>query len=93
MELARLTSPRCQLTLPREVRQSSASRKGTRLFYEHDGRMVIDNAPKTETSPKRNTMTVACLRVVCPSSRQGQTHGQTAQADKLILANIRCSTR
>ena len=43
MELAKLTS-RCQLTLPREVRQKLGVKEV--VFYEHDGRMVIDNAEK-----------------------------------------------
>ena len=46
MELAKLTS-RCQLTLPREVRQKLGVKEWDKVvFYEHDGRMVIDNAEK-----------------------------------------------
>jgi len=46
MELAKLTS-RCQLTLPREVRQKLGVKEGDKVvFYEHDGRIVIDNAEK-----------------------------------------------
>ena len=46
MELAKLTS-RCQLTLPREVRQKLGVKEGDKVvLYEHDGRIVIDNAEK-----------------------------------------------
>lgn len=46
MELAKLTS-RCQLTLPREVRQKLGVKEGDKVvFYEHYGRIVIDNAEK-----------------------------------------------
>ena len=46
MELAKLTS-RCQLTLPREVRQKLGVKEGDKVvFYEYDGRIVIDNAEK-----------------------------------------------
>lgn len=46
MELAKLTS-RCQLTLPRDVRQKLGVKEGDKVvFYEHEGRIVIDNAEK-----------------------------------------------
>ncbi|WP_165175249.1 AbrB/MazE/SpoVT family DNA-binding domain-containing protein [Desulfovibrio sp. ZJ369] len=46
MELARLTS-RCQLTLPREVRQKLGVKEGDKVvFFEENGRIFIENAEK-----------------------------------------------
>ena len=55
MELAKLTS-RCQLTLPREVRQKLGVKEGDKVvFYEHDGRIVVDNAEKLKLAqPEHN---------------------------------------
>ena len=46
MELAKLTS-RCQLTLPREVRQKLGVKEGDKVvFLEENGRIFIENAEK-----------------------------------------------
>ncbi|WP_165068077.1 AbrB/MazE/SpoVT family DNA-binding domain-containing protein [Desulfovibrio sp. ZJ200] len=46
MELAKLTS-RCQLTLPREVRQKLGVKEGDKVvFFEENGRIFIENAEK-----------------------------------------------
>ena len=46
MELAKLTS-RCQLTLPREIRQKLGVKEGDKVvFLEENGRIFIENAEK-----------------------------------------------
>ena len=46
MELAKLTA-RCQLTLPREVRQKLGVKEGDKVvFLEENGRIFIENAEK-----------------------------------------------
>lgn len=46
MELAKLTS-RCQLTLPREIRQKLGVKEGDKVvFIEENGRIFIENAEK-----------------------------------------------
>lgn len=51
MELAKLTS-RCQLTLPREVRQKLGVKEGDKVvFLEENGRIFIENAEKLKFAP------------------------------------------
>ena len=46
MEIVKLTS-RCQLVLPAEVRKKLNVKAGDKIvFYEENGRIVIDNAAK-----------------------------------------------
>lgn len=51
MELAKLTS-RCQLTLPREIRQKLGVKEGDKVvFIEENGRIFIENAEKLKFAP------------------------------------------
>ncbi|WP_366517597.1 AbrB/MazE/SpoVT family DNA-binding domain-containing protein [uncultured Mailhella sp.] len=55
MELAKLTS-RCQLTLPRAVRQKLGVKEGDKVvFLEENGRIFIENAEKLKLpQPEHN---------------------------------------
>lgn len=55
MELAKLTS-RCQLTLPRTVRQKLGVKEGDKVvFLEETGRIFIENAEKLKLpQPEHN---------------------------------------
>lgn len=55
MELAKLTS-RCQLTLPREVRQKLGVKEGDKVvFLEENGRIFIENAEKLKFAPDEHS--------------------------------------
>ena len=55
MELAKLTS-RCQLTLPREVRQKLGVKEGDKVvFLEENGRIFIENAEKLKFAPDKDS--------------------------------------
>lgn len=55
MELAKLTS-RCQLTLPREVRQRLGVKEGDKVvFLEENGRIFIENAEKLKFAPDKDS--------------------------------------
>ena len=55
MELAKLTS-RCQLTLPREIRQKLGVKEGdTVVFIEENGRIFIENAEKLKFAPDEHS--------------------------------------
>ena len=55
MELAKLTS-RCQLTLPREVRQRLGVKEGDKVvFLEENGRIFIENAEKLKFAPDEHS--------------------------------------
>ncbi|WP_300908568.1 AbrB/MazE/SpoVT family DNA-binding domain-containing protein [uncultured Desulfovibrio sp.] len=55
MELAKLTS-RCQLTLPREVRQKLGVKEGDKVvFLEENGRIFIENAEKLKLAPNEHS--------------------------------------
>ena len=55
MELAKLTS-RCQLTLPREVRQKLGVKEGDKVvFLEENGRIFIENAEKLKFTPDEHS--------------------------------------
>ena len=80
MELARLTS-RCQLTLPRAVRQKLGVKEGDKVvFLEENGRIFIENAEICPTGTQRRIAPpLRRLPVVC--KRTG-IYGQTAQIEK-----------
>ena len=55
MELAKLTS-RCQLTLPREIRQKLGVKEGDKVvFIEENGRIFIENAEKLKFAPDEHS--------------------------------------
>ena len=55
MELANLTS-RCQLTLPREIRQKLGVKEGDKVvFIEENGRIFIENAEKLKFAPDEHS--------------------------------------
>lgn len=55
MELAKLTS-RCQLTLPREIRQKLGVKEGDKVvFIEENGRVFIENAEKLKFAPDEHS--------------------------------------
>ncbi len=55
MELAKLTS-RCQLTLPREIRQKLGVKEGDKVvFIEENGRIFIENAEKLKFAPNEHS--------------------------------------
>lgn len=55
MELAKLTS-RCQLTLPREIRQKLGVKEGDKVvFIEENGRIFIENAEKLRVAPDEHS--------------------------------------
>ncbi|WP_302441189.1 AbrB/MazE/SpoVT family DNA-binding domain-containing protein [Bilophila wadsworthia] len=55
MELAKLTS-RCQLTLPREIRQKLGVKEGDKVvFIEENGRIFIENAEKLRFAPDEHS--------------------------------------
>ena len=55
MELAKLTS-RCQLTLPREIRQKLGVKEWDKVvFIEENGRIFIENAEKLKFAPDEHS--------------------------------------
>lgn len=55
MELAKLTS-RCQLTLPREIRQKLGVKEGDKVvFIEENGRIFIENAENLKFAPDEHS--------------------------------------
>lgn len=55
MELAKLTS-RCQLTLPREIRQKLGVKEGDKVvFIEENGRIFIESAEKLRFAPDEHS--------------------------------------
>lgn len=88
MELAKVTS-RGQITLPLAIRRKLDVKEGDKVvFYEENGRIVIENACKTNNRPGKKARRVGtgCLHFdappfLRPAARKGQ-YGQTAQADQ-----------
>ena len=55
MEIAKVTS-RGQITLPLAIRKKLEGQEGDKVvFYEENGRIVVENAAKLTVAPRQNS--------------------------------------